>query len=411
MGEKLYRGVEDRMLNVVSLDEALGIVRNVPAENRLGTETVGLDRSAGRFLAADVIAAEDVPSFERSTMDGFAVRAADTFGASAAIPSMHNLTGAVKMGEMPNFSVGPGECAAIPTGGMLPEGADAVVPVEYADVEGDLCLVYSPVSPLQNVTRPGDDVPAGKTVLCAGDRITTASVGVLAAMGITEVPVLKKPKAAVISTGDELVPAGVSPSFGQVRDVNSHILLSLCSQFGCDCSFLGIVKDDKAKLTDALRTAAEGNDFILLSGGSSAGQADITAEAIAELGEVYCHGIAVKPGKPTVLGSIGGKTVFGLPGHPTACWFMTEILVREHVVSLLGYKRKERLFDAYITENISSNHGREELLCIHLDGKSASPVYAKSGVISQLSAADGYIVIPRDSEGLKKGAEVRVRLI
>ena len=399
------------MLNVISLDEALDLVRNIHAGAGLETETVGLDAASGRFLARDVTAGEDVPAFERSTMDGFAVRASDTFGASAAIPSMLKIAGEIKMGESADLTLNPGECAAIPTGGMLPAGADAVVPVEYADAEGDTCLVYSAVSPLRNVTRRGDDVPAGKTVLKAGDRITTACVGVLAAMGIPEIPVFRKPRAAILSTGDELVPVEATPSYGQVRDVNSHLLYSLCSSFGCDCEFLGIVRDEKTALTKALRAAADAFDVILLSGGSSAGRADVTAEAVAELGEVFCHGIAVKPGKPTVLGAIGGKAVFGLPGHPTACWFMTEILVREHIDSLLGHKRKERLSDAFLTGNVPSNHGREELLCVRLDGREATPVYAKSGVISQLTAADGYIVIPRDSEGLKKGEAVRVRLI
>ena len=398
------------MLNVVSLSEAVAIVRTRMPERALPAEALPLDDAAGRVLAADVVGEENVPAFDRSTMDGFAVRAADTFGATAALPSMLRVTGEIRMGEAASLSIGPGECAAIPTGGMLPGGADAVIPVEYTETQGDLCLCCAAVSPLQNVTRAGDDVALGQTVLPTGTRLTPAAVGVLAAMGRGTVPVFRKPRIGILSTGNEIIPIEETPLPGQIRDVNTHLLLSLCALFGCEGRAYGVVPDEKDALLAALRKAAVENDAVLLSGGSSAGKADLTAEVIGELGEVYCHGIAVKPGKPTVLGEADGKAVFGLPGHPAACWFMTELLVKRYAQRLLRETAASYPVKAALAEHVSSNHGREELLCVRLDSGTAAPVYGKSGVISQLAAADGYIVIPRDCEGLRAGADVDVYL-
>ncbi|MBQ6067589.1 MAG: molybdopterin molybdotransferase MoeA [Clostridia bacterium] len=398
------------MLNVVSLNEAVGIARTRMPAPSLAAEELPLDAAAGRTLSEDIVSGENVPAFARSTMDGFAVRAADTFGATAALPSMLRVAGEIKMGEETSLSIVPGECAAIPTGGMLPKGADAVIPVEYTETQGDLCLCCAAVSPLRNVTRAGDDVARGQVVLKAGTRLTPASVGVLAAMGRGTVPVFRRPKIGILSTGNEIIAIEKKPLPGQIRDVNSHLLLSLCAVYGCEGTAYGVAPDEKNALLAALREAAAENDAVLLSGGSSAGKADLTAEAIDELGEVYCHGIAVKPGKPTVLGQVCGKAVFGLPGHPAACWFMAELLIKEYVHRLLRDETAPVPVKASLTEHVSSNHGREELLCVRLDGAAAVPVYGKSGVISQLAAADGYIVIPRDCEGLRAGEPVDVYL-
>ena len=398
------------MLNVISLQEAINVVGAQMPARTLAAEELPLDDAAGRVLAEDIVSGENVPAFDRSTMDGFAVRAADTFGATAALPSMLRVAGEIKMGEETSLTIVPGECAAIPTGGMLPKGTDAVIPVEYTEAQGDLCLCCAAVSPLQNVTRAGDDVAAGQTVLKTGTRLTPAAVGVLAAMGRGTVPVFRKPKIGILSTGNEIIPIEQTPQPGQIRDVNTHLLLSLCVACGCEGTAFGIVPDEKDALLAALRKAAAENDAVLLSGGSSAGKADLTAEVIGTLGEVYCHGIAVKPGKPTVLGQACGKAVFGLPGHPAACWFMAELLVKRYVQRMLCDGTAPVPVKATLTEHVSSNHGREELLCVRLDGSAAAPVYGKSGVISQLAAADGYIVIPRDCEGLRAGETVDVYL-
>ena len=398
------------MLNVVSLNEAIAIVRAQMPERTLPAEKLPLDDAAGRVLAADIVSGENVPAFDRSTMDGFAVRAADTFGATAALPSMLRVTGEIKMGEQTALALGPGECAAIPTGGMLPAGADAVIPVEYTETQGDLCLCCAAVSPLRNVTRAGDDVALGQTVLKTGTRLTPAAVGVLAAMGRGTVPVFRRPNIGILSTGNEIIPIEETPQPGQVRDVNTHLLLLLCASYGCVGRAYGVAPDEKDQLLAALRTAALENDAVLLSGGSSAGKADLTAAVIGELGAVFCHGVAVKPGKPTVLGEACGTAVFGLPGHPAACWFMAELLVKRYAQRLLREETAPVPVKAALTEHVSSNHGREELLCVRLEGSAAVPVYGKSGVISQLAAADGYFVIPRDCEGLRAGETVDVYL-
>ncbi len=398
------------MLNVISLEQAVDLARGELCAARIGTELLPADDAVGRVLSADVVSGENVPAFDRSTMDGFALRAADTFGAGQTLPAMLRIVGEIAMGAAAETAVGPGECAAIPTGGMLPAGADAVVPVEYTEKQGDLCLCYTAVSPLQNVTCAGDDVAAGQTVLKKGTRLSPAGAGVLAAMGRARVEVYKKPRVAILSTGNEIVPADASPRPGQVRDVNSHLLRTLCASYGCECVFCGMIEDRKEPMLSAVKTAAAENDLVLISGGSSAGKADLTADVIAALGTVFCHGVAVKPGKPTVLGAVGQTAVFGLPGHPAACWFMAELLVRSHVEALLGVTRSRFPVRAALSEHVPSNHGREELLCVRLEEGKAIPVYAKSGVISQLCAADGYLVIPRACEGLARGTEVSVTL-
>ena len=235
-------------------------------------------------------------------------------------------------------------------------------------------------------------------------------VGVLAAMGVTGVPVFAPPKIGVLSTGNELVDIKKTPAVGEVRDVNTHLLLALAKAWGCPGKSCGIVPDEAKALTAALKTACEENDIVLISGGSSAGEADRTAEITASLGTVFCHGIAVKPGKPTVLGKVGDTAVFGLPGHPAACYFMASLLVKAHVDARMGRPGAVNTVTAALTEHVSSNHGREELLCVRLQNGRATPLYAKSGVISTLSAADGYVVIPREAEGIRQGEKVIVNL-
>ncbi|MBR5424594.1 MAG: molybdopterin molybdotransferase MoeA [Clostridia bacterium] len=396
------------MLNVISLNQAIEIAEHTVNVAPPETERLPLCAAFGRVLGEDIESGENVPSFDRSTMDGFAVCAQDTFGASGALPAMLDIVGEVGMGERTDLALSPGECVKIPTGGMLPAGADAVVPVECTDAENGVCLVYASVSPLQNVTRAGDDVAFGQTVLKKGALLTPAAVGVLASMGREEVAVFQKLRVGVLSTGNELVNIGQTPDIGQVRDVNSHLLASLVSSFGCEPVNYGIIKDDEGLLSDAITRTAAANDILLLSGGSSAGDADRTAALVQKYGTLFCHGIAVKPGKPTVLGQIGSTPVFGLPGHPAACFFMAQVLVKRHVFARMGRTDAALPLTLPLSEHVSSNHGREELLCVRIENGFAVPVYAKSGVISLLTAAHGYTVIPREKEGLAKGAEVLV---
>ena len=395
------------MLNVVSKTDAVACVLAHTRDLSAATETIPLLGASGRTLACDVTAKEDVPAFDRTTVDGYAVRASDTFGAGAAIPAQLFPVGEIAMGEAPDLALKSGECAVISTGGMLPQGADAAVMVEHTDRTDDLCLVYKSVSPGENVTRRGDDIAAGSVALRAGTRIGTAQIGVLSALGVYDVPVFKKPVIAVISTGDELVRS--APAAGQVRDVNGYLLSSLIAQSGGEAKFFGAVEDDRAKITDALKTCLAEADAVLISGGSSAGTRDMTVGILDELGEVYFHGIAMKPGKPTIFGTAQGKPVFGLPGHPLAAYFVYRLIVSEFLRALLRQPPETPTRISPLATNIPSNHGREEYICIRLDAQgNAHPLHTKSGVISVLSAADGFVRIPRDTEGLEKGAIVEI---
>lgn len=395
------------MLRVVTKEDAVQYARSFAENASPRTETVSLPQAAARVLAVDVRAVEDVPAFDRTTMDGYAVCAADTFGAGAAQPAQLETVGEVAMGEAPVFSLRRGQCAKISTGGMLPAGTDAVVMVEQTDEADSLCLVYKSVFPGENVTRRGDDIACGTTALQKGTRLLPQHVGVLAALGQYSVPVFRKPAVAVLSTGDEIVRG--DPAAGQVRDVNSDLLCALLAAHGCEAVFSGVVPDKRTAILEALQRCVGSADAVLISGGSSAGARDLTVSVLDELGEVFFHGIAMKPGKPTIFGAVDGKPVFGLPGHPLAAYFVFRLIVSEYLDALHGVPQRKAMCTAPLSVNVPSNHGREEYLCVKIDEcGEAVPLHTKSGIISVLTAADGFIRIPRDTEGLDKGTPVEV---
>lgn len=399
------------MLSVISRQEALDVVKERFSHLIAQTEYVALEESVGRVLAEDISSDENIPTFDRSTVDGYAVMAEDTFGSGESMPAQLTVAGEILMGEDTCLKLCEGQCIKISTGGMLPEGADAVVMVENTDTGFDgLCLCFKAVSKYENVTRLGDDVKKGSTVACKGTLISSRHIGVLSGIGCTLVPVMKRPVVGVISTGDEVVPIEEKLSPGKVRDINSHILASLVRQWGCEIKQYGIIPDNRQTITDTVKKAADCCDIVLISGGSSAGSKDMTVQIIDALGETYFHGLAMKPGKPTILGKVNGKAVFGLPGHPVAAYFVAVSLVKPLCENMLSVLIPQGRVKTVIQSNISSNHGREEMVCVKLCAEGAVPVYGKSGVVSQLSASDGYIIIERNLEGLKKGDEVEVIL-
>ncbi len=399
------------MLKVVAVETALEKIREKFSDIASGIEEVSLEASLGRTLAEDITAKESIPAFDRSTVDGYALRAADTYGSGESIPAQLDIIGEILMGEKAEAAVKDGQCIKISTGGMLPEGADSVVMVENTDNSfGDICLVYKSVSPLENVNRMGDDIKENSPVFLKGRKITSKETGVLAALGISKVNVFRKPRVGIISTGDEIVPVDAPLTFGRIRDINSHILSALMKENGCEVVLYGIVRDEYDAILSVMKKAVSENDIVLISGGSSAGARDMTVDIISSLGEVYLHGIAMKPGKPTIVGKIDGKAVFGLPGHPAAGYFVALRLVKPLIDMLLCKKDGTRKIKAKMLCNISSNHGREEILCIRLTKEGAIPLYGKSGVISLLSEADGYIIIDRNCEGLKANDETEIYL-
>ena len=400
------------MLHVKTPEEVLALIDQEFAP--LGAaETVSLTAAMGRVLAEDIAATEYVPDFDRSTVDGYAVRAKDTFGCTDAIPAILPLQGEVLMGEGAEFALNPEECVAVPTGGAVPKGADSVVMVEYTEDYGDGTIgISKSAAPGQNMIFRGDDVFPGKVVLEKGRVLSSQDIGALAAIGRVQVPVAKKLKIGVISTGDELVPPEQTPGPGQVRDVNSPMLEAMLTAFGAEVINYGIVIDDEALLSEKVHKAVAECDAVLLSGGSSVGVKDAACRIIESMGNLLMHGIAIKPGKPTILGKTGSKPLVGLPGHPVAAYFITKIFILPLLCRLTGRKQESYTTTARVTESISANHGRAQVHCCRLESRDgelwASPIRGKSGLITTLAGADGYFVIDRDCEGLPQGAQVQV---
>ena len=402
------------MLHVKTPEEVLALIER-EFETVAGVETVPLGQVMGRTLAEDIAATEYVPDFDRSTVDGYAVRARDTFGCTDAIPAILPLQGEVLMGEGAEFTLHDEECVAVPTGGAVPKGADSVVMMEYTENYGDGTIgISKSAAPGQNMIFRGDDVYPGKVILQKGRVLSSQDIGALAAIGRVQVPVRRKLTVGVISTGDELVPPEASPGPGQVRDVNSPMLEAMLTSFGVKVINYGIVIDDENLLSEKVHLAANRCDAVLLSGGSSVGVKDAACRIIESMGRLLFHGIAIKPGKPTILGKAGEKPLVGLPGHPVAAYFITKLFVLPLLSRLAGRKQEIYTTTAKITENVSANHGRAQYHCCRLERINgelyAHPIRGKSGLITTLAGADGYFCIDRDCEGLPKHARIQVTI-
>lgn len=384
------------------------------------TETVPLIDANGRVLAISIIAPENIPPFDRSTMDGYAVRAADTFGASEGLPAYLNVRWEVMMGEAATKPIAPGEAVKISTGGMLPPGADSVVMVEQTNlIDESLLEVMKAVGPAENVVRTGEDIHYGEEILTAGHRLRPQDLGALASLGITEAAVIIRPQVAIISTGDELVMPSVETKPGQIRDINSYTLAALVTQAGGIPVLYGIVKDDYSLLRAEMARALAETDVVLTSGGSSVGTRDLTIKVINDLGQpgVLVHGVSVSPGKPTILAVVDGKPVCGLPGHPVAVMTIFDLFVKPLLMEMGGLKQDklpQRLVKGMLIRNIPSAPGREDFIRVAVEqtvGQTlVKPILGKSGVISTMVRADGIVRIPLERNGLEKGEEVWVTL-
>ncbi len=397
------------MLSVIPIAEALGLVLEKFRREPGRIESVSLQQALGRFLGMDVIAQEDVPAFNRSTVDGFAVRSADLRGCSDSIPALLQKSGESIMGQAFDLPLAPGSCVYVPTGGAIPPNADATVMLEYTeDFGGDQFAFYKPVAPGANLILRGEDLKQGEVILKSGKKLGVADIGTLAALGKTTVPVFSQPVVGIISTGDELVEPGENLRPGQIRDVNSAMLRTAVEQCNGVAINKGIVEDKYDDLKDACLSLIPDVDVLLVSGGTSVGEKDNIPRIVAELGEMLVHGLAVKPGKPTIIGEIEGKAVFGLPGNPVAAFFIFDYLAKPLLLAWQRGKVEVEQVEARLTRAVSSNHGREEFILVRLDGSDAEPVPSKSGLISTVSRANAYFIIPRDQEGLPKGTLVQV---
>ena len=387
----------------------------------LGIESVHITDALRRVLARDIVSTEDLPGFQRSTMDGYALSAKDTFGASENLPSPFNIVGEVGMGQIPDFSIRRGECAQISTGGMLPEDADAVVMIEYSQmVEDGLVEISRPVSPLENVIQSDDDVKRGQVILHNGTPLRPQDLGILASFGISQVDVFIKPRAAIISTGEEIVDINQKPEAGQIRDINSYTIGGLCIKSGVEPIYLGIVRDRFEDMKSLIGKGISQADVVLLSGGSSVGVKDFTLDAFLSFEgvEILAHGVSISPGKPTIIARRGDKTLWGLPGHPTSAMIIFDIFLRYLFGRLSGLSRTAEYssytIDAELDRNIESASGREDYIRVKLtdiEGRwLATPILGKSGLISTMVEADGIIRIDMNTEGLYRGEKVKVRL-
>lgn len=396
-------------LKVVPVKEAVAaVLRIAPPPVR---ETVPLENAAGRVTADDVKSDVDIPGFDRSVVDGYAVRAAETTGAGDSIPAMLRTRGRVEMGRSAASAIRPGECIYVPTGGIVPAGADAVVMVENAEVAGEDILVKKPVAHGENVLLHNEDFSAGEVVLWHGKRISAQDAGVLAAVGHTAVPVYRQPVIGVISTGNELVPVGQKPAAGQVRDSNSFMAGAFVREHGCSAVYFGIVRDDRPALLAALQKALEECDAVLISGGSSKDDRDMVAAIIAELGRVLIHGIAIAPGKPTIIGIARNKPVIGLPGHPASAFIVLIAIVRHLLDAMTGDAAPaQRTVQARLASNVPSTRGREDYVRVKVAEGVATPLFGKSGLLNTLTRSNGVIRIPAGSEGLEAGETVEVWL-
>lgn len=412
------RGAElKEVFNVLAPADAYRVLEAaLPAEVK--PERVDLAAALDRVLAHDLISPADLPDFPRSTMDGFAVRASDTFGASEGLPAYLTVAGEVLMGTEAEGTVGPAQAVRIATGGMLPGGADAVVMVENTqEVDAATIEVVRPVAPGENVLRVGEDIARGATVLPAGHVLRPQDLGGLAALGMTVVDVSRRLKVAIISGGDEVVPPDQQPRPGQIRDINTCTLSALVLRAGHEPIAMGIVPDVYEELKAAAQRGMEVGDVIILSAGSSVSTRDMTADVIASRGQpgVLVHGVSLRPGKPTILAVADGKPVFGLPGNPVSCMVTFDLFVGPTLARLSGASQPpRRMVRARLAHNIPSAPGREDYIQVRLesdgDDLGAVPVFGKSNLIYTLVRSDGMVKVELEQGGRAAGDWVSVIL-
>ncbi|MCD5413785.1 MAG: molybdopterin molybdotransferase MoeA [Clostridiales bacterium] len=383
---------------------------------RLGSELVEIYHSADRVLAEDVLSKNNVPHFRRSTVDGYAVLAKDTYGASESLPAFLDIVGEVYMGKGAEIDIVENQAVYVPTGGMLPEGADAVIMVEYTEMlDKESLAVMGSVTVKENVVDIGDDIFENETVLTKGQVLRPQDIGVLASVGLGRVKIYKKPSIAIISTGDEIVGTNEEVNLGQIRDINTYTLTIMAEQLGCAVTKKTVVRDEFELLQKELKGSLKNSDIVIISGGSSVGIKDITRAVIESVdkSEVFIHGLAIKPGKPTIIAKVDNSLVLGLPGQPVSAMIVFKVMVDYFVKYIQSIEKEiEYGIEAELSTNIHSAQGKETYQMVTVektaDGYLATPIYGKSGMITLLSRAKGYIVIDMNKEGVLKGEKVTV---
>ncbi|MFC1933853.1 gephyrin-like molybdotransferase Glp [Chloroflexota bacterium] len=394
---------------LLPFEEAKRIVEaNITSITRV--ETINLDDTSGRVLAEDIVATLSIPPFDRAAMDGYAVKARDTFNSGQFNPKVLNLAGELHAGETPQKRVKTGECIQIATGAMMPPGADAVVMVEDTEAENGRVKVFKAVYPKANMAPKGEDIRKGTTVLSHGFVLDAGKIGVLASQGMKQVKVYEKPKVAILPTGEEVVEVGKRLRRGHVYDINSHTITSVVKANGGIPVRVGIAVDDleemRARITEALRS-----DLVVLSGGSSVGERDLLVDVLQDWGEILFHGIQVKPGKPTIFAMIQGKPLMGMPGYPTSCLINTYLFLLPAIRKMAHLPpRIGETVEARLSRRVPGSVGRKQFLTVKIEGNEAVPVFKESGAITSIAEADGYIEIAENVDLLEKGEPVTVTL-
>lgn len=404
---------------IKTLEETKNILQEMASKMPLAVEKIPLQQARTRVIASPIVSNINIPDFNRSTVDGFAVHSSDCSIASESMPSfLKNSSQMSEMGKVCTGKLNFGMAMYVPTGGMLPEGADAMVMIENTKLLDDgTLLIYKPAAVGQHVTQIGDDVEIGETLFMEGHCLDAYDVGLLAGLGIDEVAVVKKPIVSVISTGDEIVSVAAPYKKGLIRDMNGYALTARIESLGGIVASQIIVKDQLIDLIKALTDAVKISDLVVLSGGSSVGAKDYTAQAIQSFnnGEVYVHGMAIKPGKPTIVGKIENTCVIGLPGHPVSAIMVFEMLGVPYIHQRQGKAQGQFKVKAQLTSNVHASPGKDtiQLVKVFLESETlyASPLYAKSGIMSSLTRASGFIKIDGHKEGVLKGDWVDVYLL
>ncbi|NWF87185.1 molybdopterin molybdenumtransferase MoeA [Candidatus Bathyarchaeota archaeon] len=405
---------------LLTLDEAQQAINKHSTPKPLGVEKIPLLKAHNRVLAEDIIALMDIPPFSRSTVDGYAVKAEDTYGAEENKPIKLTICGSANVGEPPKIVVKRGEAAEIVTGAPMPEGADAVVMIEYTERKDDALYVYRAIAKDGNVMKAGSDIKKGEKILKAGQLLGSSEIGVLAALGLAKAAVYVVPRVAVLSTGAEVTEPGKKLPQGKIYDINAYSLSGAVRESGAEPIYLGVVPDEASELRKTLKHALESADIVITSGGVSVGPKDLlpqTLDALGKPGVIVC-GIAIKPGKPTTVAVIDGKMVFSLPGHPTSALLIFHLLVRPILQRMAGLKEKE-VFEvkAFAALRMFPAKGRRTFVMVKLKRDKTNRLLAEpvqeglSGAITTLAKADGFVEIPENQQFIDAGEEVTVHLL
>jgi molybdopterin molybdotransferase len=405
-------------LQLVPVPEAIQrLLAHLPENSRLENESVATINAFGRVLAEPILAPHPLPEFPRSTVDGYAVQAADTFGASSSLPAYLKLTGEIRMGQPAPLSIMASQAALIHTGAMLPPGADAVVMLEDTQRMGDDEIeIMRPAAVGENIIEVGEDVAEGEIVIPAGKRLRTQEIGGLLALGFTQVQVYRRPRVGIISSGDEIVAPEKTPELGQVRDINSYTLSSIVDRHGGEAIIRGVTGDNLEALESLVQESHRNDDLVVVTAGSSVSARDLTARAFATLGQpgILVHGIGIKPGKPTILAVANNIPVVGLPGNPVSALVVGSLVLPAILDRLFGlpYRKHTAHIHARLTTNVASQAGRTDYQPVRLwedeHGVHAQPIYGRSNLIFTLVRADGLLAIPPDSTGFEAGTMVEI---